>query len=140
MVAPDAAGTLALDALAEVPAAHHGDLCFATCPAAVVHRAPAGTASLWERYRAVPPGDGPAGAVPAATAEVEYLLLGRDGGQLALRRLAAGEAALLVAIIAGEPFGAAVDAALAVDPGVEPGPVLASAVQRGVITGFRLRD
>lgn len=140
MVAADPAGSLDLEALAEVPAARHGDLCFAVSPAAALHRAPAGTASLWERYRAVPPGDGPAGEVPAATVEVEHLLLGRDGGRLALRRLTAGEAVLLSAIIAGEPFGAAVDAGLAVDPDLEPGAVLASVVQRGIISGFRLRD
>jgi hypothetical protein len=71
---------------------------------------------------------------------VEHLLLGRDGGRLALRLLGAGEAALLAAIRAAQPFGAAVDAGLAVDPGLEPGPVLASAVQRGLITGFLLRE
>jgi hypothetical protein len=140
MVAPDAAGTLDLEALAEVPAARHGDLRFETCPAMVVHQAPAGTASLWERYREVAPGDAPAGPVPPAVAAVEHLLLGRHGGRLALRVLGAGEAALLAAILAGQPFGAAVDAALAVDPGLEPGPVLASAVQRGLITGFVLRE
>lgn len=140
MVAPDPAGALDLGSLAEIPAARHGDLCFVACPAAVLHRAPAGTAALWERYRDVPPGDAPAGPVPAAAPEEEHLLLGRDGGRLALRVLATGEAALLAAIFAGEPFGAAVDAALAIDPGLEAGSALASAVRRGVITGFRLRD
>jgi hypothetical protein len=140
MVAPDAVGFLDLEALAEVPAVRHGHLRFETCPAVLVHQAPGGTASLWERYREAAPGDAPAGPVPPTVAAVEHLLLGRDGGRLALRVLATGEAALLAAILAGEPFGAAVDAALAVDPGLEPGPVLASAVQRGLITGFVLRE
>jgi hypothetical protein len=140
MVAADPAGAIDLEALAGVSAARHGDLCFAASPMAVLHRAPAGTVALWEQYREVPPGDAPAGPMPAVAADVEHLLLSRDGGRLALRVLSAGEATLLAALFAGEPFGAAVDAALAVDPGLAAGAVLASAVQRGLIIGFRLRN
>jgi hypothetical protein len=138
MVATGPAAAFDLEALARVPVERHGELRFELAAAVALERLPAGTATLWEQYRRQAAGESPAGPVPAIAATTEHVLLGRDGGRLTLRYLSPGEAVLLQALGAGADFAAAVDAALAVEAGVDTGAVLVQAVQRGVITGFQL--
>lgn len=64
----------------------------------------------------------------------ETALVWRQGLQPRLRTLAADEAALLVALLAGRPLAAALDAA----PGLDFAPWLAAAVQQGLVTGAAL--
>lgn len=117
-----------LEALARIPPADYGDLRFRFHPAAALVATTHPVLHLWAGAR------GDRGVEPAGNGE--HLLVTRQDRGALIRRLGPGEGAWLGALAGGQGLKAAMAAALAADSDLDPGPLLVTWVQAGVITGF----
>src|SRR5271157_3212383 len=131
--AADAAPLTASD-LASVPAERLGDLVFTLHPATWVLRSRFAAVTIFAANRE----PGPVEAIDAS--EAEDALITRPEFDVVVRRLAAGEAEFLSALIAGRPLGAAAGAALEFHSGFNVGAGLGTMIEAGACVSASLGD
>ncbi len=120
--------------LASVPAERLADLVFAPHPATWVLRSRFAAVTIVAANRA----PGPVEAIDASQAE--DALITRPESDVAVRRLAPGEAGFLSALIAGRPLGEAAGAALEAYPDFDIGAGVASLIESGACASASLGD
>ena len=131
--AADAAPLTASD-LASVPAERLGDLVFTLHPATWVLRSRFAAVTIFAANRE----PGPVEAIDAS--EAEDALITRPEFDVVVRRLAAGEAEFLSALIAGRPLGEAAGAALEACPDFDIGAGIATLIESGACASASLGD
>lgn len=137
LVAPEPTTTLDVAALAGVGEQRAAQLRFTPHPALrlVESRWPVFTIWLAQREAA------DSAASPSIDLDTggEAVLLRRSGEGAEARRVDAATCAWLRALVAGEPLGAALDAAIARDPRFDVARALATAVAQDLLCGFEVR-
>ena len=125
---------LSPSALAAVPAERLADLVFTPHPAARIVRSRFAAVTIFAANRSRDPFD------KINAGEPEDGLVTRPGFEVEVRRLPAGGAELLSALIAGETLGVAADAALRACPSFDIGAAIAGMIEAGVLTSAEIGD
>jgi hypothetical protein len=125
---------LSADALAAIPPERLAGLIFLPHPATRILRSKHPAVTIFAMNR----GDGPVGSVK--TIEPEDALVTRPGLEVVVRHLPPGGAVLLLQLIAGDPLGVAVAAAIAAAPSFDLPANIAGLIEAGVFTTIRFRD
>ena len=139
LVAPEPTTTLDVAALAGVGAERAARLRFAPHPALRLVESRWPVFTIWLAQRAA--ADSAATATSTIDLDLggEAVLLRRSGAGAEARRIDAASGAWLRALVAGEPLGAALDAATARDPAFDVARALATAVAQDLLCGFEAR-
>jgi hypothetical protein len=125
---------LSPSALAAAPAERLADLVFTPHPAARIVRSRFAAVTILAANRSRDPFD------KINAGEPEDGLITRPGFEVEVRRLAAGGAELLSALIAGETLGVAADAALRACPSFDIGAATAGMIEAGAMTSAEIGD
>jgi hypothetical protein len=120
--------------LASIPVERLGDLVFTPHPATRIVRSRFAAVTIFTANRS----RGPFDKINAG--EPENGLVTRPGFEVELRRLPAGGAELLSALIAGETLGLAADAALQACPSFDIGAAIAGMIEAGALTSVEIGD
>jgi hypothetical protein len=96
-------------------------------PSLRLHASPYATAALWHAHQA------PDAAFPPEVAVATYARVWRPRWQVEVKEIAAAEHAALACLAAGASFGAALDAAFALDEDFDVGARLRAWVEEGVL-------
>ncbi|WP_322102104.1 DNA-binding domain-containing protein [Paraburkholderia sp. J41] len=123
---------LAAAALASIEPAALPTLRFAVHPSARIVRSRFAAVSIFATHRR-----DDSTPAPLASNEAEDALVTRIGDDVTVSRLPAGGAALLGALFDGEPFGAAVAAAIGAEPSFDLSANLAGMIAAGAFTAIR---
>ena len=121
-------------ALASIPVERLGDLVFTPHPATRIVRSRFAAVTIFSANRSRNPFD------KINAGEPEDGLVTRPGFEVELRRLPAGGAELLSALIAGETLGVAADAALQACPSFDIGAAIAGMIEAGALTSVEIGD
>jgi Putative DNA-binding domain len=125
---------LSPSALAAVPAERLADLVFTPHPAARIVRSRFAAVTIFAANRTRDPFD------KINAGEPEDGLVTRPGFEVEVRRLPAGGAEFLSALIAGETLGVAADAALQACPSFDIGAAIAGMIEAGALTSAEIGD
>jgi hypothetical protein len=125
---------LSPSALAAVPAERLGDLVFTPHPAARVVRSRFAAVTIFAANRNSDPFD------KINANEPEDGLVMRPALEVEVRRLPAGGAEFLSALMAGETLGVAADAALQACPSFDIGAAIAGIIEAGALTSVEIGD
>jgi Putative DNA-binding domain len=125
---------LSPSALTAVPAERLSDLIFMPHPAARIVRSPFAAVTIFAANRVSDPFD----TIDAG--EPEDALITRPGFEVDVRRLPAGGAEFLAALIAGETLGVAADAALQACPSFDIGAAIAGMIEAGALTSAEIGE
>jgi Putative DNA-binding domain len=125
---------LSPSALTAVPAERLGDLVFVGHPAARIVRSRFAAVTIFAANR----NSDPFGKINAG--EPEDALITRPGFEVDVRRLPAGGAGFLSALIAGETLGVAAGAALQACHSLDIGAAIAGMIEAGALTSVEIGD
>ena len=125
---------LSPSALAAVPAERLTDLVFTPHPAARIVRSRFAAVTIFAANRSRDPFD------KINAGEPEDGLVTRPGFEVEVRRLPAGGAEFLSALIAGQTLGVAADAALRACPSFDIGAAIAGMIEAGALTSAEIGD
>jgi hypothetical protein len=118
------------DALGAIPPERLADLVFVAHPATRILRSSHPAVTIFAMNR----GDGPVG--PVKTIEPEDALITRPGLEVVVRHLPPGGAVFLTQLLAGDPLGAAVAAAIDAAPSFDLPANIAGMIEAGVFTAI----